>query len=105
MRRVPERGQVRMRTPVATLAGSLASSQNIRALSMLVRSRLMTPDAAHLPDGFASSVSLSTILMLVTCVTVTLAWHWIVEIENVPVVAPSGSTRVVAHRVTTPFAW
>src|ERR1700689_4470331 len=64
---------------------------------------LMTPEAAQLPDGFELTVSLSRILTLVTCVTVTVAEQGIVGIENVPLVAPSGSTRVAGHSVITPF--
>src|SRR5580693_2295526 len=95
----------RMRVPVAMLPGSAASRQNILAVpaSAPARLMLMTPDVAQLPDGFELTVSLSRILTLVTCVTVTVAEHGIVGIENVPLVAPSGSTRVAGHCVITPF--
>src|SRR5580704_3297337 len=95
----------RMRVPVAMLPGSAASRQNILAVpaSAPARLMLMTPEAAQLPDGFELTVSLSRILTLVTCVTVTVAEQGIVGIENVPLVAPCGSTRVAAHRETRPF--
>src|SRR6202034_999203 len=60
-------------------------------------------EAAQLPDGFELTVSLSRILTLVTWVTVTVAEQGIVGIENVPLVAPSGSTGVAAHCVITLF--
>src|SRR5580698_944641 len=94
-----------MRVPVALLPGSVASRQNILAVpaSAPARLMLMSPEVAQLPDGFELTVSLSRILALVTWVTVTVAEQGIVGIENVPLVAPCGSTRVAGHCVIRPF--